>query len=106
MVPFTVFPSVVSSYAWNVVVVVAFVISLTILANVLQQTLLKKQNEPPVVFHWLPVIGSTVTYGIDPFKFFFRCQAKVRIDMIQTLNARMLTMITEVWRHLHLHLAW
>lgn len=106
MVALTVFPSIVSSYAWNVVVAVAFIISLAILANVLQQTLLKKPNEPPVVFHWLPVIGSTVTYGIDPFKFFFQCQAKVRIDMIQTLNARMLTMIVEVWRHLHLHLAW
>ena len=102
----TVFPSIVSSHAWNVVVVVAFIISLTILANALQQTLLKKANEPPVVFHWLPVIGSTVTYGIDPFKFFFRCQAKVRIDMIHALIARMLIMIDEVWRHIHLHLAW
>ena len=106
MVALTVFPSIVSSYAWNVVVAVAFIISLAILANVLQQTLLKKPNEPPVVFHWLPVIGSTVTYGIDPFKFFFQCQAKVRIDMIQTLNSRMLTITVEVWRHLHLHLAW
>jgi hypothetical protein len=34
-------------------------------------------NEPPVVFHWLPIIGSTVTYGIDPYKFFFAQQKKV-----------------------------
>ena len=87
MVPFTVFPSIVSSYAWNFVVVVAFIISLTILANVLQQTLLKKQNEPPVVFHWLPVIGSTVTYGIDPFKFFFKCQAKVCTQGPENVNS-------------------
>ena len=79
MAPLTIIISIVASHAWNVVVVVAFVISLTILANLLQQTLLQKANEPPVVFHWLPVIGSTVTYGIDPFKFFLRCQAKVRI---------------------------
>ena len=87
MAAFTVFPSIVSSHAWNVVVVVAFVISLTVLVNVLQQILLKKSKEPPVVFHWLPIVGSTVTYGIDPFKFFFQCQAKVRIfnphDIIQ-----------------------
>ena len=51
---------------------------LVILFNVLQQLAFKIPNEPPVVFHWLPVIGSTVTYGIDPFKFFFDCQAKVR----------------------------
>ena len=43
----------------------------------LQQVLFKDPNEPPVVSYWLPVIGSTVTYGIDPFKFFFDCQAKV-----------------------------
>ena len=54
------------------------VLILVILANVLQQTLLKNPHEPPVVFHWLPVIGNTVTYGIDPFTFFFDCQAKVR----------------------------
>ena len=110
MASFTVFPSIVSLHAWNVVVVVAFIISFIILANVVQQTLLKKPNEPPVVFHWLPVVGSTVTYGIDPFKFFFQCQAKVRIcdprDMVQSLNAKMLTTIAEVWRHFHLHLAW
>ena len=36
-----------------------------------------------MVFHWLPVIGSTVIYGIDPFKFFFDCQAKVRYIRIE-----------------------
>ena len=51
---------------------------LAVSANLLQQKLLRNPNEPPVVFHWLPFIGSTVTYGIDPFKFFFECQAKVR----------------------------
>ena len=79
MAPLTAFTSIVSPRAWNVVALVAFIISLIILTNVLQQTLLKKTDEPPVVFHWLPVVGSTVTYGIDPFKFFIQCQAKVRI---------------------------
>jgi len=50
---------------------------LAIVLNVLNQLLFKNPNEPPVVFHWLPVIGSTVTYGIDPYRFFFENKAKV-----------------------------
>ena len=37
----------------------------------------KKDNEPPIVFSWLPIIGSTIEYGRDPYKFFFQCQKKV-----------------------------
>jgi sterol 14-demethylase len=51
-------------------------ILLAVVLNVLKQLLFKKPNEPPVVFHWLPVIGSTVTYGMDPYKFFFANQKK------------------------------
>lgn len=50
---------------------------LAVVLNVLQQLLLKNPNEPPVVFHLFPVIGSTVTYGMDPYKFFFAQQKKV-----------------------------
>lgn len=53
----------------------AFIILAAVL-NVLNQLLFKNANEPPVVFHWFPVIGSTVTYGIDPLKFFFDCKEK------------------------------
>ena len=49
---------------------------LTIVLNVLKQLLFRNPHEPPVVFHWIPFIGSTVTYGIDPYKFFFRCREK------------------------------
>ena len=45
--------------------------------NVLDQLLIRNPNEPPLVFHWVPFIGSTVTYGIDPYRFFFRCREKV-----------------------------
>jgi hypothetical protein len=55
----------------------AFIV-LVVVLNVLQQLLLKNPNEPPVVFHLFPVIGSTITYGIDPYKFFFAQQKKVR----------------------------
>ena len=38
----------------------------------------KSPTEPPVVFHWLPIIGSAVQYGNDPINFFLRCREKVR----------------------------
>ena len=52
------------------------VIATIILLNVARQVLLRNPNEPPIVFHWVPFIGSTVTYGIDPYKFFFACREK------------------------------
>lgn len=55
--------------------IVAFLV-LAVVLNVLSQLLLKNPNEPPVVFHWFPIIGNTVTYGVDPYKFFFDCRAK------------------------------
>lgn len=52
-------------------------IVVAVVFNVLGQLLVKNPNEPPLVFHWVPFIGSTVTYGIDPYKFFFSCREKV-----------------------------
>ena len=52
-------------------------ILIAVVLNVLKQLLLKNPNEPPLVFHWLPVIGNTVTYGMDPYAFFFANQKKV-----------------------------
>lgn len=63
--------------ALDIVAAIAILIVLATLTTVMQQILFKNPNEPPIVFHWLPVIGSTVTYGLDPFKFFFDCQKKV-----------------------------
>jgi hypothetical protein len=51
-------------------------IALSVVVNVLRQLLFKSPHEPPVVFHWFPFIGSTISYGIDPYKFFFSCRAK------------------------------
>ena len=55
----------------------AAVIALVILLNILIQLFFKNPNEPPVVFHLIPLIGHTITYGIDPYKFFFACREKV-----------------------------
>ncbi|KAF1949347.1 lanosterol 14-alpha-demethylase [Byssothecium circinans] len=51
-------------------------IVVAVVLNVLSQLLFRKPNEPPLVFHWFPVIGNTVTYGMDPYKFFFDNKAK------------------------------
>lgn len=58
------------------VLVFAFV-ALSVVVNVAQQLLFKNPNEPPVVFHWFPIIGSTVTYGMDPPRFFVENRNKV-----------------------------
>ncbi|KAK1140629.1 Lanosterol 14-alpha-demethylase [Aspergillus melleus] len=48
----------------------------SVVLNVLRQLLFRNSKEPPVVFHWFPFIGSTISYGMDPYKFFFECRAK------------------------------
>ncbi|KAJ5475071.1 Eburicol 14-alpha-demethylase [Penicillium diatomitis] len=52
------------------------IIALAVVLNVLRQLLFKNPHEPPVVFHWFPFVGSTISYGIDPFKFFNNARAK------------------------------
>lgn len=59
------------------VVFTAFFVAAVVL-NVLRQLLFKDPNKPPVVFHYVPFIGSTVTYGMEPYKFFFSNRQKVR----------------------------
>ncbi|ETI25136.1 hypothetical protein G647_04508 [Cladophialophora carrionii CBS 160.54] len=50
------------------------VISISIVANILKQLFYRDPHRPPVVWHWVPLIGSTVEYGQDPYRFFFRCR--------------------------------
>src|ERR1700733_4816670 len=52
-------------------------IGLIVLLNVLHQLIFQNPNEPPLVFHLFPFIGSTITYGIDPLRFFKTNRAKV-----------------------------
>lgn len=53
--------------------------SVSVVVNVLRQILFKNPHEPPLVFHWFPFVGSTISYGMDPYKFFFESRAKVRV---------------------------
>lgn len=105
MASLTVFGSIVPVHAWSIIAALACILVLTVLANVLQQILLRKPNEPPVVFHWLPLIGSTVTYGMDPFTFILQCQAKVCICDSEHLSVNTDT-DCKVWRYLHLYSSW
>lgn len=54
----------------------ATLVATLILLNVAQQLFFRNPNEPPIVFHLVPFIGSTISYGIDPYKFFFACREK------------------------------
>ncbi|UKZ65992.1 uncharacterized protein TrAtP1_007176 [Trichoderma atroviride] len=47
-----------------------------IAVNLFRQALPRSKDEPPTVFHLLPFIGNAVSYGIDPPRFFNKCQAK------------------------------
>jgi hypothetical protein len=58
-------------------------ILLIVVLYVLRQLFFKNPNEPPMVFHWFPIIGSTIRYGIDPYAFFFDCKKKVRQDSMR-----------------------
>lgn len=54
------------------------IVFISVLLNVFNQLFLYNRNEPPVVFHWFPILGSTISYGMDPYQFFFACRQKVR----------------------------
>lgn len=66
---------------------VATFLVIAVVLNVLSQLLLKNPNEPPVVFHWFPILGNTIMYGMDPYKFFFDCKAKVCVAPSSTTFA-------------------
>lgn len=56
-------------------------IALSVVVNVLRQLLFKNPHEPPVVFHWFPFVGSTISYGMEPYKFFNTSRAKVCLPL-------------------------
>jgi sterol 14alpha-demethylase len=66
-----------SSFQLLILMTTFSVVILAVLLNVLKQILFSKKDEPPVVFHWFPFIGSAVSYGQEPTEFLKECQAKV-----------------------------
>ena len=64
------------------VATITLLMTLVILVNGAKQALFKRRNEPPVVFHWLPFVGSAISYGQEPIRFLNDCQAKVKNDPV------------------------
>lgn len=60
----------------QIAIVVGGALMLSVILNVANQILFKNPSEPPVVFHWFPFIGNTITYGMDPPAFFKENRAK------------------------------
>ncbi|EFW13572.1 Lanosterol 14-alpha-demethylase [Coccidioides posadasii str. Silveira] len=56
-------------------VVIIGVLSIFI-GNLLRQFAPRRGAKPPVVFHWVPFIGSAISYGLDPYRFFTSCREK------------------------------
>ena len=82
-----------------------------VVLNVLKQTFWKNPNEPPMVFHWFPFVGSTITYGMDPPRFFQEnrkrvCWPAVAPGLVGFGKDKTLTPSLTVWRCLHLCSAW
>jgi sterol 14-demethylase len=66
-----------SGLAAQTSIILGGVIGLSVFLHVANQILFKNPNEPPMVFSWFPIIGNTITYGMDPPKFFKENRAKV-----------------------------
>lgn len=60
-------------------------IALAVTLNVINQMLPKSKTEPPMVFHWFPFIGSTITYGMDPPTFFHANREKVHTTLLSLM---------------------
>lgn len=78
--------------------IAAFLV-VTIVLNVLSQLLLANPNEPPVVFHWFPIIGSTVTYGMEPYEFFMKNRAKVYRPSVACHSAMLINYSMAMFSH-------
>lgn len=76
--------STVVAHSWAAMASAIAIGILTAIAwNLIKQIFFPDSSRPPVVFHWLPLIGSTVYYGKDPYKFFFECRKKASLNPIQ-----------------------
>ncbi|KIW69243.1 hypothetical protein PV04_05130 [Phialophora macrospora] len=60
----------------KIITSLASVIVVSIVTTILKQLFYRDPQRPPVVWHWLPLVGSTVQYGQDPYRFFFSCREK------------------------------
>lgn len=57
-------------------VIAAALVGLAVVWHIASQLLFKNPHEPPLVFSWFPFVGSTITYGMDPPRFFHENRKK------------------------------
>ncbi|GAA5901833.1 hypothetical protein JCM5296_002085 [Sporobolomyces johnsonii] len=63
--------------AFNALVAAVGAFALIVAANVLYQLLAPRDpTKPPLVFHYVPVIGCAVSYGMDPMAFLDDCKRR------------------------------
>ncbi len=60
----------------QILIVIPSCFALCVLANICSQILFKDPTAPPVVFHYVPFVGSTVSYGMEPYAFFADCKER------------------------------
>ncbi|KAI1625340.1 cytochrome P450 [Exophiala viscosa] len=60
----------------HLILTVISLILVSVASNIIRQLFYRDPHKPPVVWHWFPLIGNTVDYGKDPYKFFFKCREK------------------------------
>lgn len=80
-------------------IVLGGIVVLSVILNIANQILSRNPNEPPMVFHWFPFVGSTITYGIDPPTFFKENRAKV--SNLPSSRLKSLLSTAESYRKLH-----
>lgn len=82
-----------------------------VVLNVLYQLFWPRDpTKPPVVFHYVPILGCAVSYGMDPYKFLFDARDKVSqlLSFISILTRSLLISFVfenntiPVWTCLHL----
>ncbi|KAH6659995.1 cytochrome P450 51 [Truncatella angustata] len=57
-------------------IIAASLLFTAVFIHVAKQLFFKSSHEPPMVFSWFPIVGSTITYGMDPPRFFKENSAK------------------------------
>lgn len=69
--------AIVVNVLWQLVRLPGLMLSFLPTKHSLIQIIPRSKTNPPLVFHWIPILGSAIEYGNDPMKFFVSCQAKV-----------------------------
>lgn len=76
---------------YSIPLVVTSILAFIIAVNVISQLLPKPKNRAPVVFHWVPWLGSAVDYGMRPYEFFRENHEKYGSNFAFVLCGRTMT---------------